>query len=627
MANSGIRRKDTTKGPPLRILSLDGGGVRGYSMLIILQELMHRTFVETEGRAPKRHEVPKPCEHFDLIAGTGTGGLIAIMLGRLRMDVETCKDVYVRMTRKVFETDKTFAGIPYRSTLFKASKLEEAIMECVREHTIYDDEGNDNHNGLASSADLQTPMTPGSALATRRMERSASNASRYSQIGTAPVNMRMAALKWGNPHAQLYDNREERTKTAVTAVYKGTKKSGTGQILLRSYDSRKEPAIEPNATIWQAGRATSATALAFKPIQVGQSVFLDEGTGKYNPAPMVLDEAVCNEWPGRDVGVFLSIGTGKRPDGTNNQQHLWWEGFVSGGIGDFAEARRRLIQKIEDCEKTHKEMKDNLGKRHVNPENYYRLNVNVGVGEFGMNEWNALAEISTNTRMYLAEKTVQGMTLDAAAKIARIHFAKTRWERAQKGESPFNGPQAPNKPLPCVPDPSPLAVELPADDITPEYRLTNPDGNRVAFPDQQRPSNDDKFLVVSSDEFPQLVTNDMPPRHSGEFVSPGRRSDEQFNSGRPDSMHSSNRPSFEERLQYAHAHAPPRPPKTPLQEEPRLADHPALRNSPQRTSPQRTSPQSGSGLGRPPRGAPLPYPDTDGPPPVVNKATKPEFMR
>ena len=93
-------------------------------MLIILQELMHMTFVETEGRAPMRHEIPKPCEHFDLIAGTGTGGLIAIMLGRLRMDVETCKDVYVRMTRKVFETDKTFAGIPYRSTLFKASKLE-----------------------------------------------------------------------------------------------------------------------------------------------------------------------------------------------------------------------------------------------------------------------------------------------------------------------------------------------------------------------------------------------------------------------------------------------------------------------------------------------------------------------
>jgi hypothetical protein len=333
---------------------------------------------------------------------------------------------------------------------------------------------------------------------------------------------------------------------------------------------------------------------------------------------MVLDEAVCNEWPGRDVGVFLSIGTGKRPDGTNAQQHLWWEGFVSGGIGDFADARRRLIQKIEDCEKTHKEMKDHLGKRHVNPENYYRLNVNVGVGEFGMNEWNALAEISTNTRMYLAEKTVQGMTLDAAAKIARIHFAKLRWDRTSKGQSPFDGPQAPNKPLPGVPDPSPLAVELPAEEVTPEYRLTNPDGNHVAFQNQTRPSDDGKYLVVSSDEFPSVVTDDMQPRHSGELVSPGRRSDEQFNSGRPDSMVSFDRPSFEERLQYAHAHAPPRPPKTPLPDD-------NLRPAP--LSPHRTSPPSGSGLPRPPRGAPLPYPDTDGPPPVVNKATKPEFTR
>jgi hypothetical protein len=345
-------------------------------------------------------------------------------------------------------------------------------------------------------------------------------------------------------------------------------------------------------------------------------VFLDEGTGKYNPAPMVLDEALLNEWPGREIGVFLSIGTGKRPDGTNQQQHLWWEGFASGGIGDFAEARRRLIQKIEDCETTHKEMKDRLGKRHVNPESYYRLNVNVGVGEFGMNEWNALAEISTNTRMYLAEKSVQGMTLDAAAKIARIHFAKIRWERGQKGESPYGGLQAPNKPLPGVPDPSPLAVELPGDDVHPAYRLTNPDGNRIAFQEPRRPSENDKYLVVSSDEFPQPVTNDLPPRHSGELVAPGRRSDEQFNASRPDSMHSSNTHlSFEDRLQQAHAHAPPRPPKTPLQDEARLSG----------LSGFQVSPLSVSGLGRPPRGGFLPYPDTDGPPPVVNKATKPEF--
>lgn len=186
-------------------------------MLILLQEMMYRTYVECEGKPPRRDQIPKPCDHFDLIAGTGTGGLIAIMLGRLRLDLETCKEVYVRMTRKVFETDKTIAGIPYRSTLFKASKLEEAIKECVREHTVFEAEGNDvsnnSNNPRASIASL--PYSP-NQVPQRSVSRgsfSTSGAS-YSQN---PTNHRGSAflngLRWGNPEASLYDNREFRTKT------------------------------------------------------------------------------------------------------------------------------------------------------------------------------------------------------------------------------------------------------------------------------------------------------------------------------------------------------------------------------------------------------------------------------
>jgi hypothetical protein len=192
-------------------------------MLIILQELMHRTFVEMEGRAPRRHEIPKPCEHFDLIIGTGTGGLIALMLGRLRLNIETCKDVYVRMTKRVFETDKTIAGIPYRSTLFKASKLEEAIKECVREHTVYDNEGNDEEDDPQSAPGSPMPMVPGSAM-NRRPARSLSVASRYSQIGQSVADLPppKVASRWGNPSALLYDNRENRTKTYVDSSSVGS---------------------------------------------------------------------------------------------------------------------------------------------------------------------------------------------------------------------------------------------------------------------------------------------------------------------------------------------------------------------------------------------------------------------
>ena len=187
-------------------------------MLIILQELMYRAYVEIHGKAPKRHELPKPCDHFDLIAGTGTGGLIAIMLGRLRMDIDTCKDVYVRMTKRVFETDKTIAGIPYRSTLFKASKLEWAIQECVREHTVSEMEGNDHVGSLPGSPNPgmsqghsvygDGPVSPMSRVSV------ASGMTTPSFGGVAPPR----PLRWGNPNALLYDTRENRCKTYVALL-------------------------------------------------------------------------------------------------------------------------------------------------------------------------------------------------------------------------------------------------------------------------------------------------------------------------------------------------------------------------------------------------------------------------
>jgi Patatin-like phospholipase len=70
-----------------RILALDGGGVRGLSSLLIVERLMlevHRIMTDN-GQRTADGKPPPPCEYFDLICGTSTGGLIAIMLGRLRM--------------------------------------------------------------------------------------------------------------------------------------------------------------------------------------------------------------------------------------------------------------------------------------------------------------------------------------------------------------------------------------------------------------------------------------------------------------------------------------------------------------------------------------------------------------
>jgi len=65
---------------PIRILALDGGGVRGLSSLMVLEAIMKKIQLEQQ-----LDEVPYPCAYFDLICGTSTGGLIALLLGRLRM--------------------------------------------------------------------------------------------------------------------------------------------------------------------------------------------------------------------------------------------------------------------------------------------------------------------------------------------------------------------------------------------------------------------------------------------------------------------------------------------------------------------------------------------------------------
>jgi patatin-like phospholipase/acyl hydrolase len=71
-------------------LTFDGGGVRGLSALLILREIM-----EEIGRQTNATDTPLPSQYFDLIGGTSTGGLIALMLGRLGMVVSPEVDLFM----------------------------------------------------------------------------------------------------------------------------------------------------------------------------------------------------------------------------------------------------------------------------------------------------------------------------------------------------------------------------------------------------------------------------------------------------------------------------------------------------------------------------------------------------
>ena len=70
----------------LKILTIDGGGLQGISTLLILDKLLE-TIARNNGVPDCK---PRPCDVFDVIAGIGPGGWLALLLGRFQMDVSAC---------------------------------------------------------------------------------------------------------------------------------------------------------------------------------------------------------------------------------------------------------------------------------------------------------------------------------------------------------------------------------------------------------------------------------------------------------------------------------------------------------------------------------------------------------
>ncbi|KAK7264498.1 hypothetical protein RJT34_32107 [Clitoria ternatea] len=73
----------------LRILSMDGGGMKGLATVQMLKEI-------EKGTGKRIHEL------FDLICGTSTGGMLAVALGIKLMTLEECEDIYKNLGKLVF---------------------------------------------------------------------------------------------------------------------------------------------------------------------------------------------------------------------------------------------------------------------------------------------------------------------------------------------------------------------------------------------------------------------------------------------------------------------------------------------------------------------------------------------
>jgi len=108
------------------------------SILFILQELMGRIY-----QKKRVQEIPLPCDQFDLIIGTSTGGLIALMLGRLRMPVNETIDAYEALSKDVFGKGKKWRLNPLSSApRYSAENLKNAIYTIAKDTPLVDPDPN-----------------------------------------------------------------------------------------------------------------------------------------------------------------------------------------------------------------------------------------------------------------------------------------------------------------------------------------------------------------------------------------------------------------------------------------------------------------------------------------------------
>ena len=120
---------------PKRILSLDGGGVRGAVSLAFLERL-EALIDETEGRPTRL------CDWFDMIGGTSTGAIIATTLA-LGFRVADVKKLYDTLGPKIFR--KSIFRLKGWQAKFDAGQLTQELARIIGPRTM-------------DSADLQTGL-------------------------------------------------------------------------------------------------------------------------------------------------------------------------------------------------------------------------------------------------------------------------------------------------------------------------------------------------------------------------------------------------------------------------------------------------------------------------------------
>ncbi|PSN59126.1 hypothetical protein BS50DRAFT_594903 [Corynespora cassiicola Philippines] len=111
----------------VRVLSLDGGGMRGIVILEVLRKLQEEL----------GNSIPI-LDFFDLVAGTSTGGILALGLGLKNWSVDHCTKMFLNMVDRAF-TPKILGlgGVKFGTTKYRTQPLQDALRDTFKEEMIF----------------------------------------------------------------------------------------------------------------------------------------------------------------------------------------------------------------------------------------------------------------------------------------------------------------------------------------------------------------------------------------------------------------------------------------------------------------------------------------------------------
>ncbi|KAF2821644.1 FabD/lysophospholipase-like protein [Ophiobolus disseminans] len=320
-----------------------------------------------------------PCHYFDYMYGTSTGGLISVMLARLRMTVPQCLEIYRRVGHELFGHRRNVLPL---ATKYHHKPLEKAVQEIVSQYCKHheDCDGNDWHpwdTEVEEDVQASTIKTPNGSVGDSSTWSSAAGKS-----STVKPTERICQ------------------SICLTATHSGQ----IGEAyLLRSYNHQyNEKTFPPWAItynegadklkIWQVTRATSAAPFYFDmlvaDVRNERMGFKDGGIRENNPSFAAYSEHSSMHGDEREPGLLLSIGTG-RPNTENDGFAAVWPGplgkfkLLQKWSEKFAVFKNVLI-KYTEGEKQHTNMRVIAKGEH---RWYKRLNVDKGLHDLKLDNW------------------------------------------------------------------------------------------------------------------------------------------------------------------------------------------------------------------------------------------------